>query len=100
MGIDGVDGVIRPATAALSASRAIWAVVTAGLVVILAAITVIAPVLVVTAVVTVIVASVFMTVIVALLVVSGAGSPFGFFGVGISVCYLYQFANGCRPLAI
>ena len=42
----------------------------------------------------------FTTVIVAALVVSGTGSPFSFFGVGISVCYLYQFADGCGPLVV
>ena len=88
----GVDGVIRPAMAALFASRAIWAVVTPGLTVILATVAVIAAVLIITAAVMVIVAPFFMAVIVAALVVSGAGSPFGFFGVSISVCCLYQFA--------
>ena len=88
MGIDGVDRVIRPATAALSASRAIRAVVTPGLMIILVAVSVITVVLIV------------MAVIITALVVSGAGSPFGFFGVDISVCYLYQFTNGCGPLVV
>ena len=39
-----------------------------------------------------------MTVIVASLVMSRAGSPFGSFGIGISVCCLYQFTDGCGPL--
>ena len=38
-GIDGVDRVIRPTMVALSASRALWAVVMPGLTVILAAVT-------------------------------------------------------------
>ena len=89
MGIDGVDGVIRPVMIALSASRAIRVVIKLGLMVILVVVAVVAAVLVVTAAVVVIVAPVFTTVIVAALVVSRAGSPFGFFGVSISVCYLY-----------
>ena len=72
MGVDGVDEVIRPATAALSASRAIRAVVTPGLVVIFTA-------------VAVVVVPIFTMVIVVALVVSGASSPFGFFGVGVSI---------------
>ena len=61
---------------------------------------IVAAVLVVTAAVVVVVAPVFMTVIVASLVMSRAGSPFGSFCIGISVCYLYQFADGCGPLAV
>ena len=76
-----------PVTAALSTSRAIREVIMPGLVVILV-------------VVMVIVEPIFTMVIVAALVVSGAGSPFGFFGVGISVCYLYQFIDGCGPLVV
>ena len=71
-----------------------------GLVVILAAVMVVAAVLVVTAAVTVIVAPVFTTVIVAAVVVSGASSSFDFFGIGISVCCLYPFADDCGPLAV
>ena len=66
----------------------------------LVAVAVVATVLIITAVVMVIVASVFTSVIVAALVVGGAGSPFGFFGVCVSVCCLYQFIDGCRPLAV
>ena len=76
MSIDGVDRVIRPATVSLSASRAIRAVVTPGLTIILAAVTVIVVVLIITVAVAVIVAPVFTTVIVMALVVSRAGSPF------------------------
>ena len=67
-GIDGIDRVIRPTTGALSASRAIRAVIT--------------------------------TVIITTLVVSRAGSPFGFFSIGVSICSLYQFADGYGPLAV
>jgi hypothetical protein len=93
MGVDSVDGVIRTMMEALSASRAIWAVVRQGL-------AVVTVVLIITAAVAVIVAPVFTTVIVVTLVVSGAGNQFGFFGVGVSVCCLYQFADGCGPLAV
>ena len=90
-GIDGVDGVIRPVMAALSAARAIWVVVMPRLVVILVVVVVVVAVLIITATV---------MVIVMMLVVSGAGNPFGFFSVGVSVCCLYQFADGCGPLAV
>ena len=89
LGIGGVDRVIRLATVALSAPRALWAVITLGLMIILAAVVVIAAVLVIMAVVAVIVAPVFTSIIVAALLVGRAGSPFGFFGVGVSVCCLY-----------
>ena len=89
MGVDGVDGAIRPMTMALSASHAILAVVTLGLVVILVMVSVVTAVLIVTA-----------AVIIAAFVVSGTGSPFGFFDIGISICYLYQFADGCGPLMV
>ena len=85
---------------ALSTSQAIRAIVMPGLVVILAAAVVIVVVLIITAAVTVIVALVFTTVIVATLVVNGAGSPLGFFDIGISVCCLYQFVDGCGPFAV
>ena len=75
-------------------------VITPGLTVILAVVAVIATVLIVTAVVVVIVAHVFTSVIIAVLVVGGAGSLFSFFGVGVPICYLYQFANGSGPLAV
>ena len=61
---------------------------------------VVAAVLVIMAAVAVVVAPVFTMVIVVALVVSRAGNPFSFFGVGISVCCLYQFADGCGPLAV
>jgi len=73
-GIDGVDRVIRTATMALSAYRALRTIVMLGLAVILVAVTVIATVLIVTAAVAVVVAPVFMTVIVATLVVSRASN--------------------------
>ena len=85
---------------ALSTYQAIRAVVTSGLADILVAVAVVAAVLVITAAVTIVVAPVFTTVIVAALVVSRAGNPFGFFSVGLPVCYLYQFADGCGPLAV
>ena len=100
MGVDSVDGVIRPTTTVLSTSQAIWAVVMPGLMVILAVVTVVVVALVVMVAVVVIVAPVFTTVIIMALVVSGAGSPFDFFGVTIPVCYLYQFTDGCEPLAV
>ena len=43
---------------------------------------------IVMAAVTVVIAPVFTTVIVVTLVVSGAGSLFDFFGVGVSICCL------------
>ena len=86
--------------AALSGSRAIRAVVTPGLTVILAVVAVIATVLIVTAMVVVIVAHVFMMVIVAALVVSRVSSLFGFFDVSVSICCLYQFTDGCGPLTV
>ena len=75
-------------------------VVTLGLMIILATVAVIAVVAVIMAVVAVIVAPVFTSVIVAALVVGGASSLFGFFGVGISVCCLYQFIDGYGPLVV
>ena len=30
----------------------------------------------------------------------GSRLPFGFFSIGISVCYLYQLIDGCGPLAV
>ena len=68
-----------------------------GLVVILVAVTVIAAVLIITAAIAVIVAPVLMTVIIAALVV---GSLFGFSDIDVSICYLYQFADGSGPLAV
>jgi len=85
---------------ALSASRALRAVVVPRVAVILVAIIVAAAVVIVTAAVAVIIAPVFTMVIIAALVVSGAGSSFGFFGVGVSVCCLYHFTDGCGPLAV
>ena len=41
-----------------------------------------------------------MTVIIVALVVSGAGSLFSFFIIDVSVCCLYQFTDGCGPLAV
>ena len=72
---------------ALSTSRAIRAVVMLGLAVILAVATVVAAVLIVTAAVMVVVVPVFTMIIVVALVVREAGRPFGFFDVGVSVCY-------------
>ena len=60
---------------------------------------IIVPVLIVAAVVVVIV-SFFVTVIMTALGAIGVGSPFSFLDVGIAVCYLYQLADGCRPLAV
>ena len=91
MGINGINGVIRPATAALFCPRALRAVVTLGLAMNLVAVAVVATVLIITAVV---------MVIVTVLVVSGVGNPFGFFGVGVFVCCLYQFTDGCGPLVV
>ena len=68
--------------------------------VILATVAVVAAVLYVIVVVGVIIAPIFMMVIIATLVVSGAGSLFNFFSSDISVCYLYQFADGCGPLVV
>ena len=82
-----------PVTVALSTSRAIRAIVTSGLAVILAAVTVVAAILIITTTVAIIIAPIFTTVIIVV-------GPFSFFGVGISVCYLYQFADGCGPLAV
>ena len=76
------------------------AVVASGLAVIVTTVTVVAVVLVITAVTAVVVAPIITTVIVAALMVSRAGSPFSFFGVGVPVSGLYQFADGCGPLAL
>ena len=62
----------------------------------LVVVAVVAVVMILTTAVAVVVAS----VIVAALVVGGASSPFRFFGVGVPVCYFYQFADGCVPLAV
>jgi hypothetical protein len=69
-------------------------------VVILVTVVVIVAVLIITMAVVVVVAPVFMMVIFAASVVSGAGSPSNFFDVGISVCYLYQFTDGCGRLTV
>ena len=66
--------------------------------IILAAIAVVVAVVIIMAVVTVVVVNVFMLIIVAALVVGEAGSPFSFFSIGIPVCCLYQFTDGCGPL--
>ena len=89
-----------PVTAALSTSRAIRAIITPGLMVILAAVTVVVAVVIVMTAVAVVIAPVFMSVIVAAMVVGRVGNPFSFFGVSVPVCYLYQFAYGCGPLAV
>ena len=42
----------------------------------------------------------FVIVITFVFTMGGAGSPFGFFGIGISVRHLYQLAEGGGPLAV
>ena len=70
------------------------------LAVILAAVMVIAMVLIITVAVAVVIAPVFTALIIATLVVSRAGSPFGFFSIDVSICCLYQFTDGCGPLVV
>jgi len=78
--------------AALFASRALWMIVTPGVAVIVMAIMVITMVMTIAAAIVIVVASVFT--------MSGAGIPFGFFGICVSIHHLYQLANGGRPLAV
>ena len=79
-------------TAALSSSRAPWTIVTPGVAVIVTVITVVTTVMTIAAAIVIIITSVFA--------VTRAGSPFGFFGVGVSVRRLNQLANDGRPLAV
>ena len=65
-----------------------------------AVVVIIVVIVIVMTVVAVIVASVFTLVIIAALVVGGASNPFSFFGIGVPICCLYQFADGCGPLAV
>ena len=44
--------------------------------------------------------AVIVIVVTSVFVMSGAGSPFGFFGIGVSVHHLYQLADGGGPLAV
>jgi len=57
-------------------------------------------VVIVTATVIIVVAPHIAAVIVTALVASGAGSPFNFFSIGIFIYRLYQFTDGCGPLAV
>ena len=77
---------------ALSASRALWTIITPGVVVIMTAIMVIMMVMIIVAAIMITIASIF--------VMSRVGSPFGFFGIGVSIHYLYQLTDGGRPLAV
>ena len=92
MGVDGVDGGIRSAMVVLSGSQALWMIITPEVMVIMTVITVITMVMNIVATIVIIIASVFA--------MRGAGSPFGFFSVGVSIHHLYQLANGGRPLAV
>ena len=74
MGVDGVDGGIRSATVALSASRALWMIVTPRVAVIMTAITIIVMV---------------MTIVVAIMIV-----------IGVSILHLYQLTDGGGPLVV
>jgi hypothetical protein len=97
----GIDGAIRLAAAALSASRAIWAVVSLVLAVILVMLIIImAAVMIVVATVAIVVAPLIMAVVVVALIAIRTSSPFSFLDVGVAVCYLYQFTDGHRPLAV
>ena len=60
--------------------------------IIVTVITVITMVMTIAAAIMIVVASVFA--------MSGVSSLFGFFGVGVSICHLYQLANGGGPLAV
>ena len=81
MSIGGVDRVIRPVMVALSAPRALRAVITLEIVIIFVSIMVVAMVVIIMAAITVVVVPVFTSVIIVALVVGGVGSPFSFFGV-------------------
>jgi hypothetical protein len=98
----GIDEAIRSAAAAaLSAPRAIQAIVKPVLVVVLAMLAIImVAVAIVVATVAIIVAPLVATIIIAAVVAIRTGSPFGFLGVDVAVCYLYQFTNGHGPLAV
>ena len=67
-------------------------IVTSGIMVIMTVITVITTVMTIMVAIVIVVASVF--------VMSRAGSPFGFFSVGISIRRLYQLTDGGRPLMV
>jgi hypothetical protein len=71
-----------------------------GVAIILVAVAIVVAFLIVTVTVMVVVAPIFTMVIIVTLVVGGAGSPFSFFDIGITVCCLYQFIDGCGPLVI
>ena len=77
---------------ALSASRALWTIITSGVTVIVMAIMVIMMVMTIVVMIVIVVTSIFA--------MSGAGSLFGFFGASISIRCLYQLADGGGPLAI
>ena len=63
-----------------------WTIVAPRVTVIMTAIAVITMVMTIAAAIMIVVASVFA--------MSGVSSLFGFFGVGVSICHLYQLANG------
>ena len=46
------------------------------------------------------IAAVIMIVIMSIFIMSGAGSPFSLFGIGISIHHLYQLADGGGPLTV
>jgi uncharacterized BrkB/YihY/UPF0761 family membrane protein len=100
-GVDCIDRAIKLVAMALSASRAIRAVASPLLAVILVMLTIImAAVVIVVATVAIVVAPLIMAIVVAMLIVIRMSSPFSFLDVGVAVCYLYQFADGRRPLAV
>ena len=67
-------------------------IVTPGVAVIMMAITVVTTVMTIMVAIMIIVTFVFM--------MSRAGSPFSFFGIDVSICYLYQLTDGGGPLAV
>ena len=46
------------------------------------------------------IAAAIVIVVMSVFAMSRAGSPFGFFGVGISICCLYQLADGGGPITV
>jgi uncharacterized membrane protein len=59
-----------------------------------------AVIMIVVAPIMIVVAPILLAIIVTALVAIRMGSPFGFLGVGVAICYLYQFTSGRGPLEV
>ena len=90
--INGGDNVVWPATAIFTRSRSFWPIMAT----ILMVTAVVAAVVAVVPVVGVIVAAASWAMSARILV----ETHFSFFGVGVLVSCLYQFVDGCGPLAV